>query len=98
MIKCPMLNAEVCDAINEELDYQNSLIDTPRAGGQDYRVAGQVLTLTEYVDRARSAWVNNGDEEGDRLALDNLRKCAAICCRALLLYGCPRRDFTPRPC
>ena len=91
MIQCPLLSPDVIEAIDEELAYQNSLIDSPRAGNQDYRVAGQILTLEEYVTKARTAWVMNGDEEGDRLALDNLRKCAAICCRALLLYGCPRR-------
>lgn len=93
MLPCPPLSNchEVVAAIDGELEYQNSLIDTDRAGHTDHGVAGQLVTLSSYVDRAREAWVNHGDAEGDNLALDNLRKCAGICVRALILYGCPRR-------
>ena len=94
MIPCNPLSEsqEVISAIDGELAYQNSIIGTSRAGTKDHGVAGQVLSVEEYANKARNSWVMNGDEDGDRAALDNLRKCAAICVRALMLYGCPTRN------
>ncbi len=82
------LTNEVIDAINEELEYQGSLLAQNRTDGIHYGTAGQALTLLEYADRAARAWVTNpGNDE----TLHNLRKCAAIAIRALLTESCPRR-------
>jgi len=83
------LTSEVVFAIDEELAYIETLPAQGRADRSDYGLTGQLLVLEEYVRRARAAWVNNA---GQVEALHELRKCAAIAIRGLLLYGCPRRE------
>lgn len=91
MLKCPVLSNchAVISAIDGELEYQNSMINTDRAGDRDNGVAGQLVTLTDYVARANAAWTQNNT---DIRALEAIRKCAGICVRALILYGCPIRE------
>jgi hypothetical protein len=79
----------VISAIDGELAYQNSMINTERAGDRDNGVAGQLVTLSDYVRHAEAAWTQNNT---DLPALDVIRKCAGICVRALILYGCPVRE------
>ncbi len=83
------LSKEVIDAINGELEYQESLSSNNcRADRKDHGLPGQLVTLHAYSRKASEAWVCNG---GNEPALDNLRKCAAICIRALVRFGCPTR-------
>lgn len=84
------LTPEVINAINEELAYQATLQGSGRADARDHGVEGQLVTLSVYKHEAEVAWAKNA---GDEAALDALRKCAAIACRALITYGCPRREM-----
>lgn len=86
------LTPEVIEALNEELAYTGTLVTQGRADQYNYGVEGQLLTLKEYTDRAISAWVNN---PGQEQSLHELRKCAAIAIRALVVAGCPRRAAAP---
>ena len=70
--------------INGELLYQSTLNDQGRADGKDHGVAGQLTTLAVYTQKAQEAWTNSPD---DAAALDVIRKCAAICVRAMEAYG-----------
>jgi len=97
VMKCPKLSQcpRVISSLDHELEYINSLPERrlengePRADHEDHGVAGQLVTLSVYARKAQEAWVASG---GEMAALDNLRKCAAICIRALILYGCPPRE------
>lgn len=82
------LAPDIIEAIDEELEYQNSLNESGRADGADNGVAGQLVTLTRYVRKAEDAWT---DHPGDGAALNEIRKIAASAIRTLILYGCPRR-------
>lgn len=95
MIPCPLLSEVpvVARALDDELAYQNSLINTDRAGDQDNGIHGQILVLEEYVAKMRTAWVSKGDHEALRECLHLMRKCAGTALRALLLYGCPFREW-----
>jgi len=87
----PALTPEVIEAINSELQYQNSFADTDRSDGKDHGVVGQLVTLAVYARKAEEAWVHGADEVK---TLQALRKVAAIACRAMLLYGAhPRTDY-----
>jgi len=89
-IENPALSQDVIDAINSELEYQNSFADTDRSDGLDHGVVGQLTTLRVYMRKAEEAWVHGADEEK---TLRALRKVAAIACRAMLLYGAHPRTF-----
>ena len=80
------LTQEVIDGINAELNYQNSLPGTDRADLSDNGLAGQLVSLGTYAAKARDAWTLNGSNEP---ALQEIRKCAAICARALVRFGRP---------
>lgn len=82
------LTPEVIQAIDEELAYTASLPEEGRADHKDHGIEGQIVTLSTYTRQAQDAWTKNSGEEP---ALHELRKCAAIALRALILYGCPRR-------
>lgn len=100
--RCPLLSSDSCQsrdvlkAIDDELTYINFLADSNyekwpnRTDKEDHGVAGQLVTLSRYVRKAEDAWADN---PGNRAALDELRKCAAIAIRALILYGCPPRTL-----
>ena len=83
------MTPEVIDAINGELAYQSTLQGSGRADAVEHGVAGQLVTLKVYADEALAAWAKN---VGDEAALNALRKVAAIASRALIQYGCPRRE------
>ena len=85
------LTHSVIEAINDELAYTATLSEQGRSDEVHYGTAGQLLTLQIYANRAVEAWVSN---PGSTKALNELRKCAAIACRALLTEGCPARVFT----
>ena len=53
------LTPDVIDAINEELAYVDTLRDRGCANGEEYGVAGQLVTLACYTRRAEAAWVDN---------------------------------------
>ena len=85
------LTPHVVRAINEELDYTSSLVEVGRSDDRDYGLPGQLLTLQTYARKAIDAWVEN---PGNDKALHEVRKCAAIACRALVREGCPTRSLT----
>ena len=82
------MTTEVIDAIDEELEYVATLVSLGRSDAIDHGVEGQLLTLSTYTRKAVDAWVNNRSSDQ---ALHELRKCAAIAVRALIIAGCPRR-------
>jgi len=83
------MSQQVIDAINGELAYQSTLEGSGRADARDHGVEGQLVTLNVYLRKAEEAWAHNA---GDQLALDALRKVAAIAVRALEQHGCPQRQ------
>lgn len=83
------MTEEVTDAINGELSYQSSICNSDRADIKDNGLAGQLVTLGTYADKARDAWTLN---KGEEAALHELRKVAAISIRALERFGCPVRE------
>ncbi len=83
------LTTEVISAINGELAYTETLQDQGRADATDYGTEGQLITLKVYTDEALVAWTKNASSEQAR---DAMRKVAAIAIRALVMYGCPRRE------
>lgn len=83
------LTPEVIAALNEELAYQNRMAGTPRASTRDNGVCGQVLTLVALTNETAQTWQKT---PGDEATLNMLRKCAAVAIRALVNYGCPRRQ------
>jgi len=80
---------EVVEALNGELAYQATLQGSGRADAVNHGVSGQLVTLSVYTDEALVAWTKTAGEEA---ALNALRKVAAIAVRALVEYGCPRRE------
>lgn len=75
----------VVGPIFDELEYQNDL-----GLNHDMKpsVAEEILLIQEYLNKARTALVNN---TGDDQALDVLRKTTAMCLRCLTNHGCPQR-------
>lgn len=92
---CPALSEtpNVIKAIDGELDYIESLSDMGRADEKDAGVAGQLVTLNVYLQKAQALYC---DHAGDRPALDVIRKIAATAIRALIMYGCPERAEAPK--
>ena len=88
------LTPRVIRVINEELAYTATLSAQGRSDKVYYGVAGQILTLQSYARRANAVWVQN---PGNNDALHELRKCASIAIRALILEGCPQR-VAPETC
>jgi phosphopantothenate synthetase len=84
------MTPDVIEALNEELEYTETLQAQGRADANDYGVSGQLTTLATYFRRAQDAWTMN---PGNEPCLDELRKVAAIAIRALIRHGCPRRKF-----
>ena len=85
------MTPEVIAAIDGELAYQESMAsDNCRADHEDHGLAGQILTLGVYADKAGKAWTGAA---GSEPALDVVRKVAAIAVRALVRFGCPLREL-----
>lgn len=78
-------------ALQEELDHINILAhpDVLRSDKVDHGVEGQIVVLTSYARALQDAWTYN---RGDETSLNIFRKIAGIAIRALILYGCPRRQ------
>jgi hypothetical protein len=77
-------------AITSERNYQDSLMKIHSCwNGSEPSVGEEILMLELYVKKAREAWVSDW---GNRNAgLNELRKCAGICVRAMDNHGAPRR-------
>jgi hypothetical protein len=75
--------------IDKERDYQDSL-STQHTGNPT--IEGELLMLQEYINRARTAWTNNFDDNGELPAREVIRKIAGISVRCLENYGCPSRQ------
>jgi hypothetical protein len=84
------ISSEVMCAIDDELAYQESMSsDNCRADEVDHGLPGQLLTLGVYTTKAQAAWTG---ADGTEKSLDELRKVAAIAIRALVRFGCPKRN------
>jgi len=81
----------VISAINDELKYVDSLAEIGRSDDFDHGVEGQLVTLGTLVRMAQDDWTMN---TGPEPSLDKIRKVAAAAIRALMLYGCPRREVS----
>lgn len=85
---------EVYAAIDSERAYQDSVWreNAGTVAGEPVRtVAEELLMLDEYVKRAREAWTSAPREVEARVTTNILRKCAAICVRAMENHGAPHR-------
>ncbi len=74
-----MNRSEVYRLIDGERDYQDQMIkpDPSRTNVQGLHSVGEFLVMADtYLDRAKRGWT---EEAGDHVALDNIRKLAAIC-------------------
>lgn len=85
------LTQHVIDCIEDEFVYHATLSAQGRADTEDHGISGQLTTLRCYANDADVAWT----KKSSQAALDALRKVAGIALRALVLYGCPRRDWSP---
>lgn len=84
----------VYEAIDTERDYQDH-VWRENAGKEPNcpvrTVAEELLMLEEYVAHARSTWTTSMRKDEVFLTTNVLRKCAAICVRALENHGAPHR-------
>lgn len=85
-----MTRDKVYKLIDEERDYQESLQKDRRRCRKNpqHSVGDYLVMLSEYVDRAKAAWVNH---PGDWAALDIIRKCAGICVNCMENHKTPPR-------
>lgn len=90
----PAVRETVYAAIDTERTYQDKVWQE-NAGtveGQPVRtVAEELLMLEEYVAKARTAWTNAPRADEALATTEVLRKCAAICVRAMENHGAPGR-------
>lgn len=81
-------------AIDTERDYQDK-VWRENAGLEPNApvrtVAEELLMLEEYVAKARAAWTIAPRATEVAVTTDILRKCAAICVRAMENHGAPPR-------
>lgn len=86
---------EVYNAIDSERAYQNH-VWRENAGLEPESpvrtVAEELLMLEEYVAKARTAWTAAPRRHEVLVTTDILRKCAAICVRAMENHGAPKRE------
>lgn len=81
------ISADVIEAIDEEIDYANSLPDS-RTDGSEKTVGDYLVMLDTYLRKAKDEWTfNDGTEE----ARHEIRKIAAIALRCLEEHGVPHR-------
>lgn len=80
----------VYNKIDIERDYQDSL-STDHQGKPS--IEGELLMIQEYVNRARSAWTGNFDDNNEEPTRHMIRKIAGIAVRCLENHGCPDRVF-----
>lgn len=83
--------AGIYKIIDGERDYQDGL-GADRTAGKEHQVGAYLLMLSDYVEQAQNVWVRRG---GDVLALNAIRKVAAICVRCMEVHGMPPRDRIP---
>lgn len=77
----------VYNAIDVERDYQDNL-GPERTDNRPHSVYAYLVMFDSYLRKAIDGWTNNA---GDKVALDNIRKLAAICVRCLEDHGAPHR-------
>lgn len=82
----------VMNAVNEERDYQDSL-GPDRTTSKTHTVAGYLVMFGRYLSKAEDGWTDHGGWNGDRIALDNVRKLAAICVHCMEDNGAPMREW-----
>ena len=82
-----MHRGDVYRLISEERTYQDNL-DSSRTDGHLHSVGEELLLLEGYLRKATALWV---DRPGDTLALDGIRKVAAIAVRCMENHGAPAR-------
>jgi len=79
--------SDVYAAIDGERAYQGTLGPT-RTDGEERSVGDYLVMLGTYYRRATEGWTNSA---GTEIALDNMRKIAAIAVRCMEEHGAPRR-------
>jgi len=80
---------KVYEAIDEERDYQDSLIAKGTFEKTIKTTAEEILMIGHYADKARAEWTN---KYGDIPALEMVRKIAALCVRCMENNGIVERD------
>lgn len=76
--------ADVYGKIDGEREYQDDLNSRVLMQGEE------IALLQEYLNRTRAVW-SNDFTEADDLAMEPMRKVAAIAIRCLENHGCPPR-------
>ena len=84
---------KVYEAIDEERDYQDSLIEKGKYEITIKSTAEEILMINFYALRAADAWTVN---YGDKPALDVVRKIAALCVRCMENNGIVHREISPK--
>ena len=81
------ISDDVIKAVDEEIDYANSL-PSDRTDGSEKTVGEYLVMLDTYLRKAKDEWTfNDGTEE----ARQEIRKIAAIALRCLEEHGAPHR-------
>lgn len=84
-----MKQGEVFELIKGERRYQDNLHNLPNRTDNRLHTVGEYLTMLRYyANKADEAWTNNA---GDWVALDVIRKMAAIAVHCMEDWGAPPR-------
>lgn len=85
---------EVYRAIDGERAYQQLKWKHPVSTGDNGHSLGEwFMYLDDYSMQAKHALTRLPDEQGNQLALETLRKIAAMCVAAMEQHGAPVRDL-----
>ncbi len=84
---------EVYEAIDSERDYQERrwTPETTTSGGQ-HSIEAWVVYLQDYLTECIHQLSRNGRPMANDLALDTIRKLAAMCVACMEQHGAPKRD------
>lgn len=82
-----MNREDVYDIVDSERCYQDE-----RWAGHKHEVGAHLTLLRSYMREAEEAWVFNN---GDRLALQSIRKIAGIAVACMEEHGAEHRELNP---
>ena len=84
---------EALSAIVSELDYQNKKWNPETtATCHDHTVGDYLVYMKNYLDEAFAQLSRNGDPVASNLALNTIRKVAALGVACMVQNGAPRRE------
>jgi hypothetical protein len=83
-----MERENVYKLIDGERDFQNNL-GPERTDGHTPSVGDELALLTVYLQKAMWGY---SETAGDRVALDTIRKIAAVCVRCMENHNTPSRE------